>query len=71
MFEGLEPAQPRRAGDPVSEVSSAALQSVSEYFRSHPPAAERKRQIERLIKEQHWPVIAERPLSGRVASAVK
>src|SRR5438876_9267862 len=38
IFERLDHDRGRRASDPVSEISSAALQSVSEYFRTHPPA---------------------------------
>jgi predicted Zn-dependent protease len=68
MLERLGEEPHRRAGDPVSEMSSAALQSVSEYFRSHPPAGERKHQIERLINEHHLPGTRERPLADQAAS---
>lgn len=65
IFERLEQEHRRRPDNPVSESSAAALQSFSEYFRSHPPGKERKDQIIRLINEQNWPPRSERPLPIR------
>ena len=67
-FESLEhqtegasitPASP---GDEAAQVS---LQTLEGYFQSHPPAAERKAQIENLIRSEHWPLPPLRPLLCR------
>lgn len=64
-FESLEhraegasitPASP---GDEAAQVS---LQTLEGYFQSHPPAAERKAQIESLIRSEHWQLRPVRPL---------
>jgi predicted Zn-dependent protease len=60
-----EQRQRRAAANPVSESADAGLQSLSEYFRSHPEGSVRQRAIEALIREQHWPIVPERPLSPR------
>jgi predicted Zn-dependent protease len=52
-------APPASPGDEAAQVS---LQTLEGYFQSHPPAAERKAQIESLIKSEHWPLPPLRPL---------
>jgi predicted Zn-dependent protease len=52
----ITPASP---GDEAAQVS---LQTLEGYFQSHPPAAERKVQIESLIRSEHWPLPPLRPL---------
>lgn len=68
MFETLdavsrkEPGRRARAGsNPVHEASRMPGSALSEYFRSHPYAEERKRQIEFLMDHEGWPRTAERP----------
>lgn len=54
--EGRRPSGQTGAADlPVDIANVVVVQSVQEYFRSHPPPAERIYQIERLIGEEHWP----------------
>jgi predicted Zn-dependent protease len=64
-FETLE----RRAegasvppASPGDEAAQVSLQTLEGYFQSHPPAAERKAQIESLIRSEHWPLPPLRPL---------
>jgi predicted Zn-dependent protease len=47
---------------PVDEAARISVQTLQDYFRSHPPAAERKQQIEMLVRTQHWPNPPLRPL---------
>lgn len=42
------------AESPEEELSDLAIQSLSGYFRSHPPSSERIAQAQRIIAEQHW-----------------
>ena len=42
------------AESPEEELSNLAIESLSGYFRSHPPSTERIAQAERIIAEQHW-----------------
>jgi predicted Zn-dependent protease len=54
------------AGSPVGEVVNVPLQSLSEYFRSHPGGEERVAAIDGLITSQHWQNRhAEKPLKVR------
>ena len=44
-------------------VSKAALESLKDYFRSHPPAQERINQVHEMITENGWGnLTSERPL---------
>jgi predicted Zn-dependent protease len=42
------------ADSPEEELSDLAIESLSGYFRSHPPSSERIAQAQRIIAEQHW-----------------
>ena len=42
------------ADSPEEELSDLAMESLSGYFRSHPPSSERIAQAQRIIGEQHW-----------------
>jgi predicted Zn-dependent protease len=53
------------SSDPVSEAADLSLATLSGYFRSHPPAAERIQQIHALIAANHWPTPPPRPLQGK------
>lgn len=53
-FDQLEHHQSSPARSPGQELSKVALQSLQEYFRSHPPPAERIAQIREMISENHW-----------------
>lgn len=51
-----------RPATPVDEAARLPVQTLEDYFRSHPPAEERIAQIETLEQRQHWPRPALRPL---------
>jgi len=40
---------------PIDEATHISLQTLSGYFQSHPPAAQRSQQITTLIQSEHWP----------------
>jgi len=61
-FEKMERGDVHPAKNPQQEVSRVALQSFSEYFRSHPRAADRIRNIQDLISRENWPAKEERDL---------
>ena len=64
-FESLEHQAHDASGLPASpgdEAAQVSLQTLEGYFQSHPPAAERKEQIENLIRSEHWPLSPVRPL---------
>lgn len=42
------------AQSPEEELSELAIQSLTGYFRSHPPPSERLDRVNSLIAEQHW-----------------
>jgi predicted Zn-dependent protease len=56
-FQGLE-NQRRTSADgsasPLDEAAQISIQTLQDYFRSHPPSAERKQQIEILIRDERW-----------------
>lgn len=58
-FEQFEPGHRAKPGSPQAEMASVALQSLTEYFRSHPPSELRAEQIRKLIADEHWPVTKE------------
>jgi predicted Zn-dependent protease len=60
-FAKLEGTPAATYSDPVEEAAGLSLATLSGYFRSHPPAAERTRQIESLIKTNRWPSPALQP----------
>ena len=47
--------QPEVAELPVDIANVVVLQTLEEYFRSHPPEQERIAQIQQLIAAEHWP----------------
>ena len=50
-----------RAGSPIEEFAQIPLAALQEYFRSHPPAAERRAAMESEIRSQGWPQRSQRP----------
>jgi Zn-dependent protease with chaperone function len=54
MFEELRPRAVRTADSPAAEVARLPLQSLSEYFLSHPPADDRIAALEREILAHGW-----------------
>ena len=60
LEQSTEPATP--PSGPVDEAANLSLATLSGYFRSHPPAAERIQQINALIAANHWPTPPLRPL---------
>jgi predicted Zn-dependent protease len=62
-FARLEREYSAPAKNPRQELSRVAQQSLSGYFRTHPPATERIDQIRGMITDNHWENLAsERPL---------
>ena len=55
------------ARTPQGEMSQVAFATLTEYFRSHPPAAERIAQIEHVAADERLPVRQERELRVSVA----
>lgn len=41
-------------GSPIEEFANMPFQSLQEYFRSHPPAAERRQYLEQIIASRNW-----------------
>jgi predicted Zn-dependent protease len=70
MFENfarLEREQNRPSRSPGQEMSKVALESLKDYFRSHPPAQERTNQVREMITENGWGnLTSERPLKVAV-----
>ena len=54
--------QPQVAELPIDIANVVVLQTLEEYFRSHPPEQERIAQIQQLIAAEHWPDQKQRPL---------
>jgi len=63
-FERLERSAGKStaADSPVDEAADVSVQTLEDYFRSHPPAAERKEQIEEFVRSERWPHPTLRPL---------
>jgi beta-barrel assembly-enhancing protease len=53
-FEKIDREMHSSAGSPVEEFASIPFQSLEEYFRSHPPAAERRQALEQIIASHSW-----------------
>jgi predicted Zn-dependent protease len=58
---------PTTPATPVDEAANLSLATLSGYFRSHPPAAERIQQIRALIAANHWPTPSLRTLAWKPA----
>lgn len=67
-FDRLYESHIRKARSPQEELGSLALETLTGYFRSHPPSAERAAQIRTLMAEEHWPARAERDLEVKPAA---
>jgi predicted Zn-dependent protease len=63
-FEKMEAQSERRpAGSPIGEIAQLPYGALEEYFRSHPPAAERIAALEIEIRARNWNELAPvRPL---------
>jgi predicted Zn-dependent protease len=61
-LERKEGGAARRPATPVDEAAGVTVQTLEDYFRSHPDPEERSRQIEMLERTEHWPRRALRPL---------
>jgi predicted Zn-dependent protease len=68
-FDALYHEEIKRDRTPEGELSRVALQSIFDYFRSHPEPQERIAQLERLMGEEHWAIHAERPLPKELIAA--
>jgi len=53
-FEKIDREMHSAAGSPVEEFASIPFESLEEYFRSHPPAAERRQALEQIIASHSW-----------------
>jgi predicted Zn-dependent protease len=58
-----------RSKTPQGEMSRVALATLTEYFRSHPPARERIAQIEHIAAEDQLPIRQETPLQITLANS--
>jgi predicted Zn-dependent protease len=66
-FQKLEAAsqageKPPAPQTPVDEAAQLSVQTLQDYFASHPPAAERIQQIATLMRSERWPEPPLRPL---------
>lgn len=65
-FQKLESNYSEHAHTPIGEVAQVPFSAIAEYFRSHPPAAERLAMINKEIKANGWnSVQSQRPLEIR------
>ncbi len=67
-FEKLEAEESdpnRRAGSPVEEIAQVSIDSLGQYFQSHPAASERLAAMQSEITSQGWPETPQRPLTIR------
>jgi len=66
-FEKLEAEEsdPHRAGSSIEEIAQVSLDSLDQYFKSHPPANERLAAMQSEISSQGWPDAPRRPLTIR------
>ncbi|MGH9602105.1 MAG: M48 family metallopeptidase, partial [Terriglobales bacterium] len=76
LFEAMEKhsGKPTPAPERKSlrrEIGKLAVQTVSGYFQSHPPKAERIRQIRQLAEREGWQARSEKPLPAAIAGRVK
>jgi len=53
-FQQLEPADTQRAASPIEEFAEVPFSALAEYFRSHPPASERRAALEGEISARGW-----------------
>jgi beta-barrel assembly-enhancing protease len=55
----------RRADSPIEEIAQVSIESLGQYFQSHPAASERLAAMQSEITSQGWPETPQRPLSIR------
>ncbi|HET9182160.1 MAG TPA: M48 family metalloprotease [Candidatus Angelobacter sp.] len=65
QFQKMEEQMQGKPSGPVEEMSGAAIQVLTGYFRSHPESSDRVAQIRSLIAQEGWPQTATRPLQVR------
>jgi predicted Zn-dependent protease len=53
-FEKLEAQIQQKTGSPIGEIAQMPFGALQEYFRSHPPASERKAALETEIRARNW-----------------
>lgn len=53
-FEKLESDYSEHAHSPIGEFAQVPFSALVEYFRSHPPATERREMLQREIKANEW-----------------
>lgn len=53
-FAKLDQREPRKAASPLEEVAALPMQTLQEYFRSHPPPQERIALFEKEIAAHGW-----------------
>jgi beta-barrel assembly-enhancing protease len=66
-FQKLEAdeSDPHRAGSSIEELAQVSVNSLGQYFQSHPPASERLAAMQSEINSQGWPDTPPRPLAIR------
>jgi predicted Zn-dependent protease len=64
-LEAEESGPNRRAGSSVEEIAQVSVNSLQQYFQSHPPASERIAAMQSEIKSQGWSNAPQRALSIR------
>ena len=62
LLQADDRTQSAGAEAPQDEVVRVTVETMNDYFRTHPPAAERIAQIESLARSQRWPQPPLRPL---------
>jgi predicted Zn-dependent protease len=55
VLESEERSQGARSETPPDEIARVTVETMNDYFRTHPPPAERIGQIESLARSQRWP----------------
>jgi predicted Zn-dependent protease len=66
-FQKLEAdeSDPHRAGSSIEEIAQVSVDSLGQYFQSHPHASERLAAMQSEISSQGWPETPLRPLAIR------
>lgn len=64
-FQKMEEQIQGKPKGPVSEMSDAAIQVLTGYFRSHPESSDRVAQIRALIAQNNWALAQPKPLEVR------
>jgi predicted Zn-dependent protease len=66
-FQKLEAdeSDPHRAGSSIEEIAQVSVDSLGQYFQSHPHASERLAAMQSEISSQGWPETPQRPLAIR------